>query len=247
MTVHLTPADLNALADGELSTAQLTAVTTNLANCPACTTNALSQTLLKSHVARAGQRYAMPAGLEQRIKRAASSGRTGGISAAAGPAVAAAILLVLFSAAILSFKIATVKDRAEVSEVYDLHVATLAAGRDPQVLSSERHTVKPWFQGKLPFSFNLPDELPNDTRLAGANLTYLRSAPTAQLLYTIGQHRVSVFLAQISGSKEEGRSEKSGFKVIEEDAGNLHIVAVSDVDTTRLAELVRIIKDAQTP
>jgi anti-sigma factor RsiW len=67
------------------------------------------------------------------------------------------------------------------------------------VLSSDRHTVKPWFQGKLPFSFNLPEGLPSDTTLDGANLTYLHNRPVAQLLYSIGRHRVSVFVQQSTG------------------------------------------------
>lgn len=79
-----------------------------------------------------------------------------------------------------------------VTEVCDQHVSMLAADGAPQVISSDRHTVKPWFQGKLPFSFNLPENLPTDTRLEWANLTYLYSEPAALLLYSVGKHRVSV-------------------------------------------------------
>lgn len=254
MTAHLSPADLNALVDGELSADQLTLVNDHLALCPACTSLALTQTLLKTHVARAGQRYALPAGLEQRIKRAAASGRTPGRSVAAGLAAAAAILLFIFSGVMLTLQmsrraqVATIENRAQVSEVCDLHIATLAAGLPPQVVSSDRHTVKPWFQGKLPFSFNLPENLPNDTKLDGANLTYLHNQPVAQLLYTIGQHRVSVFLSQRRNPEptKQRQSEQSGFHVTTAGAGDLNIVAVSDVDPARLAGIVRIIKDVQS-
>jgi anti-sigma factor RsiW len=254
MTAHLSPANLNALADGELSADQLILVNDHLALCPACTSNALAQTLLKTQVARAGQRYPMPQGLEERMKRAAASRRTPGRSAAAGLGAAAAILLVIFSGIMLTLQmsrraeVAAIENRAQVSEVCDLHIATLAAGLPPQVVSSDRHTVKPWFQGKLPFSFNLPDNLPNDTKLDGANLTYLHNQPVAQLLYSIGQHRVSVFLSQRRNPEptEQRQSEQSGFHVTKAGVGDLNIVAVSDVDPARLAGIVRIIKDAQS-
>ena len=258
MTEHISQADLNALADGELSNDQLAFVNDHLAACPACTSAALVQTLLKANIAKAGQRYTMPAGLEERLKRLATSdsrgrSRPSGRSAMAGWATAAAILLVISSGLILMLQgrrgaeLAALEYQAQVSEVSDLHIATLAAGLGPQVVSSDRHTVKPWFQGKLPFSFNLPDNLPADTKLDGADLTYLHNQPVAQLLYTIGRHRVSVFLTERrSGEPMDGKqSEHSGFKVTSVGVGDLDIVAVSDVDQARLAELVSLIRSVQ--
>jgi anti-sigma factor RsiW len=99
-----------------------------------------------------------------------------------GSAAAAAILLISGGAALLQRNVqqatlASSERSALVTEVSDHHIATLAANSPLEVLSSDKHTVKPWFQGKLPFSFNLPDKLPPDTTLDGANLTYLRSQP----------------------------------------------------------------------
>jgi anti-sigma factor RsiW len=259
MTDHISQTNLNALADGELSPDQLSLVNNHLAACPACTSAALVQTLLKTNIAKAGQRYALPAGLEERLKRLATSDTAGrsrpsGRSAMAGWATAAAILVVIFSGLILMLQgrrrteLAALEYQAQVSEVSDLHIATLAAGLGPQVVSSDRHTVKPWFQGKLPFSFNLPDNLPGDTKLDGANLTYLHNQPVAQLLYTIGRHRVSVFLTERRTGEPMGekQSEHSGFKVTSLGVGDLDIVAVSDVDPVRLAELLSLIKTVQT-
>jgi anti-sigma factor RsiW len=105
--------------------------------------------------------------------------------------------------------------------------------------------VKPWFQGKLPFSFNLPTALASDTTLDGANLVYLRHRPVAQLMYSIGKHRVSVFVGEKDGDAKVGAVEQSGFHVMTESAGVLEIVAVSDVDASRLQELVGAIGAAQ--
>jgi anti-sigma factor RsiW len=259
MNDHISEANLNALADGELSADQLSLVNDHLAACPACTSAALAKTLLKTNIAKAGKRYAMSAGMEERLKRLAASDTAGrprpsGRSATAGWATAAAILLVIFSGLILMqqgrrrTELATLEYQAQVSEVSDLHIATLAAGLGPQVVSSDRHTVKPWFQGKLPFSFNLPENLPGDTKLDGANLTYLHNQPVAQLLYTIGRHHVSVFLTERRAGEPTAvkQSEHSGFKVTSVGVGDLDIVAVSDVDSARLAELVSLIRTVQT-
>ena len=144
-------------------------------------------------------------------------------------------------------EVASAVQSAQITEVCDLHIATLAASQDPQVISSDRHTVKPWFQGKLPFSFNLPENLPSDTKLDGANLTYLHNQPVAQLLYHVGRHRVSVFVTQRRNGEGVGefQSEHSGFRVVNAGVGDLDLVAVSDVDPARLMELVGIIKGVQ--
>jgi anti-sigma factor RsiW len=134
-----------------------------------------------------------------------------------------------------------------VTEVCDQHIAALAANGPPEVVSSDRHTVKPWFQGKLPFSFNLPDNLPADTTLDGANLTYLHSKPTAQLLYSIGKHRVSVFVQQRGAASASGGIEANhaGFHVASFHTEDLEAVAVSDVDPARLTDLLDRIARAQ--
>ena len=135
-------------------------------------------------------------------------------------------------------------NEALVAEVADQHVAAMAGNAPPEVISSDRHTVKPWFQGKLPFSFNLPENLPGDTTLDGADLTYLRGQPTAQLLYSIGKHHVSVFLRQKNGASS-ALAERSGFHVASIPAGELEVVAVSDVETARLKGLAEMVAQAQ--
>jgi anti-sigma factor RsiW len=115
------------------------------------------------------------------------------------------------------------------------------------VISSDRHTVKPWFQGKLPFSFNLPQNLPADTTLDGANLTYLHGRPVAQLLYSIGKHHVSVFLSQAidAPSGPTPNAVRAGFHVKSFRTSGLEAVAVSDADPPRVAELLKLLQAAQ--
>ncbi|MBS1799914.1 MAG: anti-sigma factor [Acidobacteria bacterium] len=261
MTEHLSAATLSALADGELSSAQMASVNEHLAACPPCTSNALAQALLKTTVARTGQRYTAPPGLKERLAgmakqererseearratetRSSDKGRWGTL----GWGAAAAVLFLAIGAGV--WQRSALLSSQTVSEVCDQHIATLAANAPPQVISSDRHTVKPWFQGKLPFSFNLPENLPADTTLDGANLTYLHNRPVAQLLYSLGKHRVSVFVQQRSSAipLKGLRAERSGFHVDGFVTGDLEAVAVSDADQARLADLVSRIRSVQT-
>jgi anti-sigma factor RsiW len=268
MSDHLSAATLNALADGELKEEELASVTEHLHGCPACTSNALQQSLLKSATERAGQRYEVPDELRRRMERIASSQNAPGrmverrrsslLSPSDGPAKwagwAAAAALLLSAGGMAVFEVnerrvqtAAVQRKALATELSDQHIATLAVNLPPQVLSSDRHTVKPWFQGKIPFSFNLPDNLPEGTKLEGANLVYLHNRPAAQLLYSIGSHRVSVFVQQRTTGAEEHApaAEQEGFRLSSFNTRELDVVAISDVDPASLANLIGLIERAQ--
>ncbi len=265
MTDHLSIPILNALADGELSADQLAKANHHLSQCPSCTSDALYRSLLKSATAKAGQRYEPTPNLQARlalrireelslhdasqIDRARPAMRS---SSFYGWAAAAALLLISIGTALVQHNLSqTATTSAQyvaiATEACDQHIATLAANSPPEVISSDRHTVKPWFQGKLPFSFNLPEDLPSGTTLDGANLTYIHGRPTAQLLYSVGKHHASVYLQQRSNDKiANGLSpDHSGFHVAGFSTRDIEGIAVSDVDPARLSDLVSTIAQAQ--
>jgi anti-sigma factor RsiW len=241
-------------------------VDAHLAECLSCTSSALFQSLLKSATAKAGHRYSPPTQLLERLALRAQEENAPSKSAPlrvtlrptrgpafAGWAAAFTLLLVFGSIAFVqwnSYRAAIVSSRYAglLTEACDQHVATLASNLGPQVVSSDRHTVKPWFQGKIPFSFNLPENLPDDTKLEGANLTYLGNQPAALLLYSIGKHRASVFVRQRTSTGIPGgfSQEHAGFHVIGFSTDELEAVAVSDVDPNRLSNLVGMIEQSQT-
>jgi anti-sigma factor RsiW len=265
MSEHLSTVTLSALVDGELSCEQLADAQAHLAECSACTSNALGQSLLKSASARAGRRYMLPAQLETRLsaiakhenvtgKVAPPRSQSSGKNLPRFAALAAALtLLVGIGGITLLYRTSnraaavSAQSSALIAEVCDQHIATLAVNSPPQVISSDRHTVKPWFQGKLPFSFNLPENLPADTKLEGADLTYIHGQPAAQLLYSIGKHRVSVFVTQRTNVKAVFGQPRdhAGFHVAGFNTRDLDAIAVSDVDPGRLSGLVGLIFQAQ--
>jgi anti-sigma factor RsiW len=266
MTGHLTPLILNALADGELTSQQLASTNEHLAGCSLCSSSALNLNLLKSLTAKAGKRYSPSPSFQKHIVRQISQDQllrrvlrghrshevTSGFRLYGWAAALA--LLVACLGIILAQRNASRSGNvlsaysSLATEVCDQHIATLAANTPPQVISSDRHTVKPWFQGKLPFSFNLPENLPSDTTLDGANLTYIHNHPSAQLLYSIGKHRVSIYLEQKTATDQiSGKFslEHSGFQVVGFSTDEIDGIAVSDVDPARLSDLSTTIAKAQ--
>jgi anti-sigma factor RsiW len=246
MSEHLSAATMNAIVDGELETTELARAEAHLAGCLQCSSECLSIGILKRRVRAAGAKYELPEGLEQRMRRAVAP------TATKKPAVwirwGAVAAVVAVCAALVPFEYSRTRHRAEesalVSEVVDQHIAVLAANAPPQVVSSDRHTVKPWFQGKLPFSFNLPQTLPADVTLDGANLSYLEGRPVAQLLFRIGKHRASVFVEQRGGAAVSP-ADQAGFHVAGFQTAELEAVAVSDTDRARLTELMQALQAAQ--
>jgi anti-sigma factor RsiW len=245
---HLSPDTLSAFIDGELPDAEQTASEQHLANCHACALRVLSATQLKAATARAGRRFAPSPDALARLTaklRQEPAARVHSMRRLAWVGLAAALLL---AASLVGWQqIHQTNNLA--AELLDQHLSTLSSGATPQVISTDRHTVKPWFQGRLPFSFNLPDAqaLPPDTILKGADLTYLKGQPAALLLFTIHKHQVSVFVTQRSGGPNLVAlpGARSGFSIHSATTPGLQIVAVSDVNPADLDALVAVLVKAQ--
>ena len=80
------------------------------------------------------------------------------------------------------------------AEVVSAHLRSLQAGHLTDVISTDRHTVKPWFEGRLPFSFPIPELAGTPFRLLGGRVVYWRQQPGAYLLLGKGGHRLSLFV-----------------------------------------------------
>ena len=135
-----------------------------------------------------------------------------------------------------------------LSEVADLHVATLASSSPVDVVSSDRHTVKPWFQGKIPFSFNLPELGGSDFTLVGGRMAYLRQAPGAELIFQVRKHQISVFIFQEQalhdGLSLWNRPSQLTFSLDTWAQGGLRYIVVGDASEGDVAALSRLLKAA---
>ena len=155
---HLNSDTLSAFIDGELPDGEQEAIQQHLAGCHACALRVLSATELKAATARAGRRFAPPPETLARLtaqlhREPRGSARIHSIRRVAWASLAAAILLAV---SLIGWR-QLHETNTLAAELLDQHLATLSSAATPQVISTDRHTVKPWFQGRLPFSFNLPD------------------------------------------------------------------------------------------
>src|SRR6202034_1646900 len=130
------------------------------------------------------------------------------------------------------------------SEVADLHVAMLASSSPVDVVSSDRHTVKPWFQGKIPFTFDLPELQNSEFSLLGGRMTYLEQTPGAHLIYELRKHRISVFIFQEEELRvrfgDSSVTKELSFSVETWSRGGLRYFAIGDAgggDIDRLAKV----------
>jgi anti-sigma factor RsiW len=132
-----------------------------------------------------------------------------------------------------------------------LHVATLASSSPVDVVSTDRHTVKPWFQGKIPFAFNLPELQNTDFSLLGGRLTYLDQTPGAHLIYDIRKHHISVLVFQERSLKlpaswgENVLSPKNlPFNMETWSQGGLRYFVIGDASAADIDRLAKLFKTA---
>jgi anti-sigma factor RsiW len=188
---------LDTYLDGELAAEDMRAFDTHVHTCASCAADALTQIQMKRAIRAAGIRFSPNAEFRKRIQQTiAARPRRSGIGF--GWMTATAVVAILAVIGLAATYISPERARAEqvYSEVVDLHVATLASATPVDVVSSDRHTVKPWFQGKIPFTFDLPELQNSGFSLLGGRLTYLDQTPGAHLIYELRKHRISVFVFQ---------------------------------------------------
>jgi anti-sigma factor RsiW len=241
---------LDRYVDGELPTAEAAAFGDHLRSCAACATEALARVQLKRSVALAGNRYQPSAEFRARIasRVAAKPQRPAGWwwKMIAVPALAVAMLAIAVG---LYLQNENGRRLRTYSELTDLHVALLASASPFDVVSTDRHTVKPWFQGKIPFSFNLPELQGTEFTLLGARVTYLDQMPGAHLIYQLRKHEISVFIFQSRGtaplSVPAGTAHKLSFNIESWEQDGLRYFVVGDVGAEEIVALSKLLRTTE--
>ena len=247
---HLTPETVGALVDGELEPHLERVALLHVQDCHACSLKVLQSHQLKVAAKKAASGRFLPSAdaMKRMTARATPQVLKRATIVPFRPIVWSAIAALLLLFISLGAWKQTRQSNALSTELLDQHLASLSDSSAPQVISTDRHTVKPWFQGRLPFSFNIPEPtaLPPDTSLQGADLTYIEGKPAALLLFMIHKHRVSVFVAQAGQlPRMSGIGVRSGFNMDDARAAGLEMFAVSDVSPSDLHALLQALVKTQ--
>ncbi|MBZ5600171.1 MAG: zf-HC2 domain-containing protein [Acidobacteriia bacterium] len=241
-------AKLDIYLDGELPASEMQSLDAHVRSCPSCAADVLNRLQLKRTLQSAGKRYQARPEFRKRIqKQIATRPQTSAVRLWIASAAALAVLLVggLFLAHLGELRLAR---QRTFSQVADLHVATLASPNPVDVVSSDRHTVKPWFEGKIPFTFNLPELQNSEFTLVGGRMAYLRHSPGAHLIFQVRKHRISVLIFQdrdMKGlSSDSGAQTELSFNCESWSHGGLRYFVISDASPDDIRQLVELLKAA---
>jgi anti-sigma factor RsiW len=248
--------------DAELPLPEMEAFREHLATCPDCASTALALMESKMAVRRAGNRYAAPPELRANMlhfakgepavaHNAAGRDREGYRNFTArhwtGWALATAALLLLAAGL---FVAANRRQSAKaVAEFADLHVTALASANPVEVVSTDRHTVKPWFQGRIPFTFDLPDLQATPFTLVGGRVAYFHQEPGAHLVFGYQRHFISVFIfrdtPQLAMPASFFADNTSSFTLRTWTQQGLRYVILGDANAAAIASLTELLQHAR--
>ena len=239
-------AKLDMYLDGELPEAEMRNFDAHVRSCHSCSADALTRVQMKRTIQVAGRRFTPRAEFRRRVQQDIAPKPQRSLGLGWMFAVAAGVILVV--GALTSTYVGTRSDRGQVfSEIADLHVATMASSSPVDVVSTDRHTVKPWFQGRIPFAFNLPELQGTEFTLVGGRISYLEQTPGAQLIYDVRKHHISVFIFP-EASLRDGLGEQpvpSGaatFNMKTWSQGGLRYFVIGDANAADIDSLARLLQ-----
>jgi len=232
---------LNAHVDGELDLVRSLEVQKHVQACAACAAEEKSLRSLHAVLRDGGLAYRAPNSLRRSVRAIAPAPRHTDWQwlwkwVALGATACAVFTLILRPAGIPD------NDRL-VDEAVAGHIRSLMPGHLTDVVSSDQHTVKPWFDGRIDFAPDGKDFTAHNFPLAGGRLDYLDGHPVAALIYRHNKHLINVFVWPVAkpGELAAKAGNLRGYNVITRDADHLHYCLVSDLNAKELADLANLL------
>ena len=251
MSCELPRTMIHGYLDGELDAVRAAEFERHLEQCPECVTALESQESLRSSLQRAELYEKAPAELRQKVLSS--------LRPAAGPipfvaprrraavaqwlAIAAVLLLLLYSGWRLFPGLGQKNNQtALAAQIVDAHLRSLEPGHLTDVISTDQHTVKPWFDGKLDFAPPVQDFAADGFPLTGGRLDVVGGRTVAALVYGRRKHFVNVFIWPSSSPDAPPSSgAQQGYHWITWQKNGMAYWAVSDTAAADLDELQRLL------
>jgi len=230
---------VHALIDGELDAGHAREVEEHVAGCPQCAARLREFTEMRRAMNPGVLHFPAPASLRSRIEgklpepeKAAS--RRSVLKGFAIGATASA----LAASGLLAIVLRQGDDRRVLGEVVSAHLRSLQAQHLTDVVSSDQHTVKPWFNGRLDLAPPVVDLTALGFTLLGGRLDYVDAKPVAAIVYRRRVHIINLFCAPAPGAATRRAAMESlqGFNVRRWTDNGLNLWAVSDINAEELNE-----------
>ena len=249
MSCDLTKSVLHGYLDGELDAARAADFERHLVSCSECVTALEAQERLRSSILHAGLYERAPASLRKQVQTSLSGSakplaKVVPISPAwRWLAVAATLLLVVFAGwRGLTLLRGDATANTIAAAIVDAHLRSLQPGHLEDVVSTDQHTVKPWFDGKIDFAPPVRDFTEQGFPLQGGRLDVVRGRSVAVMVYMRRKHIINVFVWPTSERDSEPVSgSQLGYHWIDWRRGGMELSAVSDVSAADLAELQQLL------
>jgi anti-sigma factor RsiW len=238
---------INAYVDGELDLVRSLEIEQHLQGCSACSQIYRNHQALKAAMSDGSLYYKAPAELRKIIQSAVrkSSKSDTPFRSVLWPwaAIAAALILAAIGAwGIMRVLSASSAPASLEQEVLASHVRSLMASHLVDVPSSDKHTVKPWFDGKLDFSPSVVDLADQGFPLIGGRLDYLDGRPVAALVYQRNKHFINLFVWPSTEAWNESTDTLQGYNLIHWAKAGMTYWAVSDVTVSDLQQFAQLVQ-----
>jgi anti-sigma factor (TIGR02949 family) len=248
VSCELTQTVLHGYLDGELDAARAADFERHLLSCPECVASLEAQETLHKSIQSAALYERAPVALRQRLEaelgRPASSTRVIPMRSTQWQWLAIAAILLLV--ATLAWKLfpglgGSSDNSTYASAIVDAHLRSLQPGHLEDVVSTDQHTVKPWFDGKLDFAPPVRDFAGDGFPLQGGRLDAIKGRTVAVLVYGRRKHIVNVFVWPTKESDSVPQSgTQLGYNWINWRKNGMEFSAVSDVSPSDLTDLQRL-------
>jgi anti-sigma factor RsiW len=233
---------LHALLDGELDAGHAQAVEAHAAGCPGCAAELRQVREMRQAMAGASLRFSAPAALRSRIEaalpvataRAPSPSRRSLLKGFAfGTALSA-----MAAASMLFVVVRSDQDQRILGDVVSAHLRSLQAEHLTDVPSTDQHTVKPWFNGKLAVAPPVADLTAQGFTLLGGRLDYIDGKAVAAIVYRRRAHVINLFVATAADFDRAApyNGTVQGFNIRRWSEQGLRLIAISDISADELAD-----------
>ncbi len=233
---------VEADTDGELDLVRHLDRAEHLRTCAACAGRAEAARARQAALRERLTRHPAPPALAARIRQSLPAAPAPRRAARWDPWRLAAQAAALAACLALGFILGTGRARTVrlAEEAVADHVRSLMADHLTDVASTDQHTVKPWFAGKLPFSPPVTDLAAGGFPLIGGRLDEIAGQPAAALVYRRRQHAINLLVwPAATGAVGAGRRRLDGFQSESWSRDGMNFVAVSEIPAGELAEFVR--------